>query len=220
MKQKLTCVLAILLVLALTVFPVSAEGNGGSAAITPEGLALPGKTVELTISLADMPAYDDLGVEFSYDTSQLRMESGEWLSEGGLMDVDAENGLAVWTGTRVEAINGKVLTVEFLLDENVTAGTEITVSCTVTARAKGKMVASLTESTSLVVSAYILGDVNDDGAVDTDDPIYLLYYTLFGDGLYPVNQECDFNGDGAVDTDDAIYLLYFTLFGDSLYPLQ
>ena len=67
---------------------------------------------------------------------------------------------------------------------------------------------------------YVLGDVDGNGVVDTDDAIYLLYYTLFGEGSYPINQPCDFDGNGVVDTDDAIYLLYHTLFGDSMYPLN
>ena len=74
---------------------------------------------------------------------------------------------------------------------------------------------------SYVESAQItLGDVNQDGNVDGDDAIHLLYYTLFGDTLYPIEGNCDFDKDGNVDGDDAIYLLYYTLFGDALYPLN
>ncbi|MBR4184826.1 MAG: dockerin type I repeat-containing protein, partial [Clostridia bacterium] len=66
---------------------------------------------------------------------------------------------------------------------------------------------------------YLLGDLNEDGAVDSADAIYLLYNTLFGEARYPVNQPVDFNSDAKVDSADAIYLLYHTLFGEARYPL-
>lgn len=64
------------------------------------------------------------------------------------------------------------------------------------------------------------GDIDGNDVVDTDDAIYLLYFTLFGESSYPVNQPCDYDGNGVVDTDDAIYLLYHTLFGEGDYPLN
>ena len=67
---------------------------------------------------------------------------------------------------------------------------------------------------------FIIGDLDENGVVDTDDAVYLLYFTLFGEDTHPVYQDCDFNGDGMMDTDDAIYLLYHTLFGEELYPLN
>ena len=67
---------------------------------------------------------------------------------------------------------------------------------------------------------YVPGDTNNDGFVDGNDAIHLLYYTLFGDALYPLNQPADFDGNGVVDGNDAIYLLYYTLFGETVYPLH
>ena len=64
------------------------------------------------------------------------------------------------------------------------------------------------------------GDVDENGEVNTDDAIYLLYNVMFGDEDYPVNQECDFDGNGTVNTDDAIYLLYHVMFGGEDYPLH
>ena len=68
--------------------------------------------------------------------------------------------------------------------------------------------------------AFLKGDVNGDGVVTDADAVYLLYYTFFGDGEYPVNQPCDFNGDGVVTDADAVYLLYYTFFGAEEYPLH
>ena len=74
------------------------------------------------------------------------------------------------------------------------------------------------ENIAMDLKIHLLGDVNGDDSVDSDDAIYLLYYTLLPDD-YPINQSGDFNGDGEVNSDDAIYLLYHTLLPDS-YPLK
>lgn len=65
---------------------------------------------------------------------------------------------------------------------------------------------------------YIIGDVNNDLSVDSDDAIYLLMHTMFEED-YPVTQPADFNKDGSVDSDDAIYLLMYTMFPED-YPLS
>ena len=65
---------------------------------------------------------------------------------------------------------------------------------------------------------YILGDVNGNEKIDSDDAIHLLYYTLLPESN-PINQKGDFNGDGSVNSDDAIHLLYYTLLPDQ-YPLS
>lgn len=56
---------------------------------------------------------------------------------------------------------------------------------------------------------YMLrGDVNRDGAVDSDDSIYLLNAT-FDAARYPLDQSGDMNGDGYFDSDDAVALLRY-----------
>ncbi len=66
----------------------------------------------------------------------------------------------------------------------------------------------------------ISSDVDQDGDIDSDDAIYLLYHSLLPEE-YPVSDICDpdFNGDATVDSDDAIYLLYHTLLPEE-YPLK
>ena len=67
---------------------------------------------------------------------------------------------------------------------------------------------------------YRRGDVDNDGDVDSDDVVYLLYHTFFGDAEYPVVQNLDFDGDGSETTDDGIYLLYHIYYGELQYPLH
>ena len=63
-----------------------------------------------------------------------------------------------------------------------------------------------------------VGDFDYNGIVDSDDAVHLLYYTLFGQDLYPVSGICDMNEDGVVDSKDAIYLLYHVHMPNE-YPL-
>lgn len=61
------------------------------------------------------------------------------------------------------------------------------------------------------------GDVNRDGAVDTEDVIQLLLHISMPE-LYPLSVNADFNGDDAVNTDDAIRLLLHISMPD-LFPI-
>ena len=70
---------------------------------------------------------------------------------------------------------------------------------------------------SVNILNILRGDVNGDGLVDSNDAIYLLYYTLLPE-RYEINQNGDFDGNSLVNSDDAIYLLYFTLLPER-YPL-
>ena len=64
---------------------------------------------------------------------------------------------------------------------------------------------------------YIVGDMDGDGNVDSDDAVHLLRYTLFPEYYY-ILQPGDMNNDGYVTSDDAVYLLRHTLFPE-FYPL-
>lgn len=61
----------------------------------------------------------------------------------------------------------------------------------------------------------IVGDLDGDGVIDRNDALLLLYHAIFGEEIYPVNQDADFNGDGIVNGFDAIYILYHSVFAES-----
>lgn len=213
MKRRITCIFLIVLLLSMTVFhtlPVFAQGNG-QAAITLKGVALAGKNVKLTVSLSNMPAYDDLGIKFSYDSAQLKLIGGEWLKKGELMDFDVQNGMAVWTGTRIEAVNGDLLEVEFKLDEALTTESNISVACEIVAKAKGEEVANLNPSTPIEIITFIYGDANGDGGVDEADLLRLRKYIVNFDettqeSSVTIFPGADANGDGEVDEVDLLRL--------------
>ena len=64
---------------------------------------------------------------------------------------------------------------------------------------------------------FLTCDLNEDGAADIQDAIYLIWNTLFPD-LYPVTADADFNNDGIRNTDDAVKLLWHAMFPEQ-YPL-
>ena len=65
-------------------------------------------------------------------------------------------------------------------------------------------------------SGLVLGDVNNDGMVNTNDAIYLLRHTL-SPLKYPLSQSGNINGTDGVNSDDAIYLLRHTLLSNQLH---
>jgi hypothetical protein len=66
---------------------------------------------------------------------------------------------------------------------------------------------------------FIRGDMDQDGDVDSDDSIYLLYHVLFKGEGYPIIQPADIDGNNKVNVNDAIYLLNSVIFGNTEYPL-
>ncbi|MBO4860399.1 MAG: dockerin type I repeat-containing protein, partial [Clostridia bacterium] len=58
---------------------------------------------------------------------------------------------------------------------------------------------------------YLVGDMDNNGTVDSDDAIFLLRHTLFSDDFL-IYQPADFDGDGGVSSSDAVLLLNYVLF--------
>lgn len=67
------------------------------------------------------------------------------------------------------------------------------------------------------VPPHIPGDFTDDGSVNNDDVVLLLWHVLFPTE-YPLEMNADLNGDNAVNNDDVVLLLWHVLFPEE-YPL-
>ena len=64
----------------------------------------------------------------------------------------------------------------------------------------------------------VLGDFDDNGYVDNEDVIYLLWHYLYPEDYSIGDAFADFNHDGNVDNEDVISLLWFYLYPEE-YPL-
>ena len=62
------------------------------------------------------------------------------------------------------------------------------------------------------------GDIDENGTVDVDDVLALLWYVLFPED-YPIDAEADFDHNGSTDVDDVLTLLWYVLFPED-YPLN
>lgn len=179
-----------------------------------------GDTVRVTVSLSSAPALRSLMLsDITYDKG-LTLVSVDWLVSGAaITDVDADAGFALLAMAESTDLCGELLALTFSVPSDAGDG-EYSVSVSGAAKAKreGFNEVSLDiapGSGSITVSNTLRGDINDDGAVDSDDAILLLGYTFDSSGL---NQSGDMNGDGMFDSDDAIYLLMHT-FDPDIYPL-
>lgn len=72
-------------------------------------------------------------------------------------------------------------------------------------------------SMAVSVCAAVLGDLNSDNVVTTDDVVQLLLH-LSMPGMFEIDGHGDFNGDGNLDTEDAVQLLLHISMPD-LFPL-
>ena len=62
-------------------------------------------------------------------------------------------------------------------------------------------------TTALSARAVMVGDVNADGRITTDDLVPLRDYLMTGKGISPYNwKNSDMNGDGSLDIFDLVFL--------------
>ena len=182
-----------------------------------------GDIVQLAIVLKNSDTLKTVAIsDISFDTDCFELVSGEWKIDGSILsNVDIAKKTAVIGFENNTDCNGTLFVLTFKVKEDAEDGT-YPVSCTITAKRKEQtseqFYTILSVDGNITVTSIPTGDVNGDDEVNSDDAIYLLYYTLLPD-LYPINQDGDFDSNGDINSDDAIYLLYYTLLPD-LYPLN
>ena len=182
-----------------------------------------GDTVQFAISLKNSDTLKTVALsDILFDTDCFELVSGEWKIDGSILsNVDVAKKTAVIGFENNTDCNGELFILTFKVKEDAEDGT-YPISCSITAKRKeatGEQPYSIASvAGNINITSTLKGDTNGDDEVNSDDAIYLLYYTLLPD-LYPINQDGDFDGNGEVNSDDAIYLLYYTLLPD-LYPLH
>lgn len=181
-----------------------------------------GREFSATISVSELMPILNCGVWFAYDTDIFEFADGESLlaAEPEICDIDVVNGLAVLYGDACD-INGDIVRFDFKVKDDAAEGTYfIEYLCVFANVDENDQSTYLTYSIKepvTVTPAFIRGDVNDSGAVNSVDALYLLRHTMRA-SQYPLNQSGDMNGDGKINSVDAIYLLRYTM-RPSKYPL-
>lgn len=158
----------------------------------------------------------------SYDTSKLRLLSGEWsvpnavLSSNMFDEADDPYTMVIAFQDETD-MNGIAAVLRFEVLADATDGV-IPISATVEANNDSGDVIFNVVSGSITITSVIRGDLNGDSKVNRFDAVLLLKHTI-NQNRYPINQNGDMDGNGTVNRSDAIYLLKHTI-SPGRFPLR
>lgn len=221
MRKLISCLLALTVVLSLLAVPAfasSATGSGKEVTVTLSGTAKPGENLcTVTVKVSGAPV---AGIEFS-----IKEPSGWHYKEHStadaeklfdLVDFSTTDGMfratGVKSGMEVEG-EWTAMTITYQMDKKAVEGQDIQAAATVKVGDSGIYNAELQDHEvtftdngmfTVTIVTVKLGDVNDDGDVNTSDAALVAQhsvqsYTLTGDAL----DAGDVNHDGFVNTSDA-----------------
>ena len=226
-NRILAAFLAVVMVLSLMPFTAvqAAETTLTGAQFTiGTSSAIPGVTVELIAKLENAPLVKSMAIsDITYDAEKMTLTNVEWLCDAEIKNWNSAQGRGVLTFGENTDANGPVLKMTFKIN-NVVADSDVSISCAIILKAMDANSDEVPVETTVIpgkveIRNEIPGDMDSNEKVNSDDAVYLLYHTLFGNEEYPIKQNGDIDGNGKTNSDDAVYLLYHTLFGEEEYPL-
>lgn len=145
--------------------------------------------------------------EITLSQTQLHLDPSETLALSAVVaPSNATNQTLKWTSSdetvAVVSDTGEVTALKggsAIITATATDGSGISAACTVD---------------------ILVGDINKDGSVDSDDVLLLMQYSILPD-IYPISYKgnVDFNYDGSIDSLDVIMLMQYSILPD-LYPLD
>ena len=213
-------------IMVLTSLPFSAAyaANTPEAQFAIETIATtPGETIELIASLENASLVKSMAIsDIVYDTDKMALTSVQWLCDAEIKNWNSSQGRGVLTFGENTDANGPVLKMTFKI-QDIVEDSDNSVSCsiiikTMDADENEVPVAIAVIPGKVEIRNEIPGDMDSNEKVNSDDAVYLLYHTLFGEEEYPIKQSGDMDGNAKTDSNDAIYLLYHVLFGEEDYP--
>lgn len=181
-----------------------------------------GDSVDVTISLAENPGIASMQLNVAYDDDKLTLVSVS--DSGNLGTAVHSNNLSLnpcvltWANDLVTenfTFNGDIVTLTFAVAEDAEIGeTPITVTYDHDnydiIDADGAPVAFEVVNGSVNITDVIIGDVNRDGRVNTQDRLILTRYLAKWTGYDEIDETAaDVNGDGRVNTQDRLILTRF-----------
>lgn len=217
-------VITMLLTMApLTAVPVEAAEETQLTIDTVS--TIPGETIEIYAVLENAPLVKSMAISnITYDTSKMTLMDAEWLCDAEIKNWNSSQGRGVLTfGENTEA-NGPVFKMTFRIND-VVEDSNVSISCAITLKTMDADDNEVSVTVTVLpgkveIVNEIRGDMDSNEKVNSNDAVYLLYYTLFGKEEYPIKQSGDVDGNSKINSNDAIYLLYHVLFGAEDYPLH
>ena len=178
--------------------------------------------LDFVISLDDFTTTRFALANFLYSTSAFTMLTDEiTISDGvnALTHDISDNGNIMLAFDSETTLTDVIVSIPFMVNNTASTG-NFEISCT--AQYQGDKATRNMQVKSAVISVQgetLLGDVDGDGVVSSEDAILLLWY-VFEPEAYEIHvPSVDFNGDGAISSADAVYLLWHVFTPDE-YPLH
>ena len=220
-------------------------GSIDIAVVDAEGKA--GGEVEVAISIANHPGVGMIQFNVIFDDTKLDYLSAETVTHPRIEEEDRENTINDFeipfppadTGLNKVSVvlnpgianvidSGEVVKLKFKVLDDVEDGfTDISIVPVDVFKYTGSNMDETPLQTNVIngkveISSQLVGDINLDETVNSDDAVLLLQHLLFGETIFPIEYSgtLDFNKDGNENSDDAVRLLQYALFGDVLFPIE
>lgn len=227
-KRVLSVFLALLMIFTLipiNVIGVNAAENEKAHIKIGTTTAMPGETVELNVVLEDAPTIKSMSIlDITYDTSKMTLSNVEWLCDAEIRNWNSSQGRGVLAFGENTDANGSILKMSFAINK-IADDANVSISCNMTLKRMDNtdneiVVDSEIISGNITIQNAIRGDMDNNGKLNSNDAVYLLYHVMFGKNDYPIHQSGDMDGNDKVNSNDAVYLLYHIMFGEEDYPIH
>jgi len=201
---------------------------GDAPKIITTGLrTLPGKEIEIPVTLENNTGFANLGIEIGYDSSVMTLVKVVPNSNVGGIFTPAQKYTAnpynmVWDSNTNNSYNGNLAILTFAVVEDAPEGVyPITVDYykgrngnyidgdNINYDENFEAVGFVYVSGDIIIKHYVSGDINDDEIVDNKDATHLLRYLAGWDVEIVHKDVLDVDGNGKVDNRDATTLLRY-----------
>lgn len=215
----------IFTLLPINVISVNAAENEKAHIKVGTAVAMPGETVELNVVLENAPIIKSMSISnIAYDTTKMTLSNVEWLCDAEIRNWNPSQGRGVLTFGENTDANGPILKMSFVINK-VVEDADVSVNCNMAIRRMNDVddeivVASEIIPGNVTINNAIRGDMDNNGKLNSNDAVYLLYHVMFGKDDYPIRQSGDMDGNDKVNSNDAVYLLYNIMFGEDEYPIH
>lgn len=173
-----------------------------------QATVIKGREVTIPVTVTGNPGFAAMGFQISYDKTRLELLECEMAPEGFNLQINKENGKAVFVGAADYIEDGTLLNLRFKVLENAEDGlAEITLTVQESLNVSENEVSFSVTSGGVQVVTRVLGDVDDDGSPNRLRDALRLKKYLAGYSVKINQLNADMNENGKVDLADLILLM-------------